>query len=265
MCAVAVTVTHRVARDQAAVAVAPVALVVNVDKARAGRGENAVVRLRDGSGELAELADAGGVFDVQPRRVLGDGENAAVAGAFDADEHDLFFCVDGEDLLSHRGHDGRALVLDASLVDVDVLPAVIENGRVFFHIGLHCRLIELPEELIERFFCKRLLVFGRHGLRFHLRDSGIDGLDLRLDGLHRFSCGGCVFRRLAPGAFLVSETLVGLGPLLHDVVHDRLGKQVCCHPLVAHGGHRGLDVDRAPFFDEGVLGVAAEEVKTFKA
>ena len=57
MRAVAVAVRHCVARNEAAVAVAPVALAVDINEARAGRSENAVVRLRDGSGELTELAD----------------------------------------------------------------------------------------------------------------------------------------------------------------------------------------------------------------
>lgn len=133
-----------------AVTVAPVALAVDINEARAGRSENVVVRLRDGSGELTELADTGGVFHVQPRRVLRDGQNAAIARALDAHEHDLFLGVDGKHLLAHGRHDGRAVVIQTCLVDVDILPAVIENRRVLCHVVLHRRLIELPEELIER-------------------------------------------------------------------------------------------------------------------
>ena len=69
------------------------------------------MRLRDGSGELAELADTGGVFHIQPRRVFGNRQNAAIAGALDAHEHDLFLGVDSEHLLAHGRHDGRAVVI----------------------------------------------------------------------------------------------------------------------------------------------------------
>ena len=111
MRAVAMAVRHCVARNEAAVTVAPVALAVDINEARAGRSENAVVRLRDGSGELTELADTGGVFHIQPRRVFGNRQNAAIAGALDAHEHDLFLGVDSEHLLAHGRHDGRAVVI----------------------------------------------------------------------------------------------------------------------------------------------------------
>ena len=61
--------------------------------------------------ELTELADTGGVFHVQPRRVFGNRQNAAIAGALDAHEHDLFLGVDSEHLLAHGRHDGRAVVI----------------------------------------------------------------------------------------------------------------------------------------------------------
>ena len=218
------------------------------------------MRLRDGSGELTELADTGGVFHVQPRGVLRDGQNAAIAGALDAHEHDLFLGVDGKHLLAHGRHDGRAVVIQTCLVDVDILPAVIENRRVLCHVVLHRRLIELPEELIECLPGEFLLVFLRHCLGRKLSNLGIDWFHFRLYRL----CGRRRLRFGAPGAFLVADGLCRLNTHLQDLVNDGLGQQIRRHPLVAHGGHGRLDVDRAPALDKAVLRVAQEEIEPFQ-
>ena len=258
--AVAVSVAHSIARDQTAVAVAPVALRVNVNEAGAGGGKNAVVRAGNIARQLTIGADARRVFHVESGRVLCDGKHAPVTGAGHSHEHDLLFGVDGEDLLTHGRLNGRAVVVKPCLVDVDVLPAVIQNRWIFFNIRLHRRLVQLPEQFVERFLRQRLLVFGRHGLGRKLRDRGVDRLDLRL-----FGCGGrCVLWLCAPGGLLVAERFHRLGALAHDIVYHRLRQQIRCQPLVAHGGHCSLDVNRAPFCDEGIVRVAAEEVQAFQ-
>ncbi len=48
--------------------------------------------------------------------------------------------------------------------------------------------------------------------------------------------------------------------LVNDILGDKIGRQ----PLVAHGVHCGVDINRPPFFDEAVVCIHAEEVQRFQ-
>ena len=74
-------------------------------------------------------------------------------------------------------------------------------------------------------------------------------------------CGRVVLLAPVGVGFLADRRSPDQTVFIPDLVNDVLGDKIGCQPLVAHGVHRGVDVNRPPFFDEAVVCIYAEEVQ----
>ena len=251
--AVRLAVRHGIARELAAVAVA-----ARIEKAAGVHREDAVVLLGGRADELAAGAERGAHLDRERRRVLAHGQYAAIAGILDAEQQHAVFRVDGEHGLVVDGDHGRAGLIEAGLVDIELLPAVRDRLRMLGDVGVDAVRIQLPEQL-EKGVAR--LLFQLFGIwLFRLDDLGVDVVGAGLLRLGGRVAG--IFAPLALGAdgFRDLEA-VFIAHLIDDLRRDEIRRQ----PLVAHGVHGGVDVDGAVFFDERDVGVDAEEVEPLEA
>ena len=147
-----------------------------------------------------------------------------------------------------------------------MLPAVGQRVGVLGEIGLHRGPVKLPEDGIEIFLrllfellLRQLLSVRLVGL---MRDVGVEGDDVVIGRRRRLVRG----RRIgpAPGRFLADGPGLDQAVFVPDLVDHVLGDEICRQPLVPHGIHGGIDVDRAPFLDERIVGIDTEEVQPFQ-
>ena len=264
MVAVGRAVGHRIARKQTAIARA-----VGVEEAVGVHGQNAVVRLGDGARELSGGAERRGHLDGQARRILAHGQRAAIALAGNAQQQNAVLRVDCQHLLAEDGLDGRALVVKAGFVDVNLVPAVRQRVGVLGQIRLHGRAVQLPEDGVEILLRLLFQLFCRRGIVFRLlrlvRDVRIDVRDVVVR-CGRVRAGGRVVLLAPVGVgFLADRRSPDQTVFIPDLVNDVLGDKIGRQPLVAHGVHCGVDVNRPPFFDEAVVRIHAEEVQRLQA
>ena len=232
---------------------AAVAVSVGVNKAAGGNADDAVVIFGDGAGVFTGDAQLAGGVQAQPRGILGDGQHTQIAGAGDAHQKNLVFGVDGQHLLAVDGLDGGAAVVQAGLVDVEVVPAVLQGFGMLAQVGLQGGLVDLIEEGVE--------VFLRHLFRVHLRRYLHVGLHFVWAGLFFHRRGVLLFVFFVPAGTHADLLLNGLAALIHHVFDDVGGDDGCGQPFVAQGVHGGLDVDGAPLGDKAVVGVDGNKVE----
>ena len=149
-----------------------------------------------------------------------------------------------------------------------MVPAVCKRVGMLGQIRLHRRAVQLPEDGVEVLLRLLFLLLGRQGIVLCvrlMRDVGIDVCNVGIRIRRGVRSGGVGL--LAPGGAGLhadrrgSDKAVFIPHLVDDVLGDEIGRQ----PLVAHGVHCGVDVNRPPFFDEAVVCIYAEEVQRFKA
>ena len=263
MVAIGRAVGHGITRKQTAVARA-----VGVEETVGVHGQHAVVCLGDGARELSGRAERRGHLDGQKRRILAHGQHAAIALAGNAQQQNAVFRVDGQHLLAKNGLDGCTLVVKTGFVDVNMIPAVCQRVGMLGQICFHRGAVEFPENGVERFLRLLFQFLGRERIIFLCVRLV---RDIRGDVRHVAAaiCGTVRFGRgvgLAPVGvgFLADrrslEQTVFVPNLVNDILGDKIGRQ----PLVAHGVHRGVDINRPPFFDEAVVRIHAEEVQRFQ-
>ena len=181
-------------RHAPACKLAAVALAVGVLEAVSVHGEDAAVVGRDLARRFPFRAIGRSHFQPQKLRVPADGQHAAIAVAGDAHEHNAVFRIDGQHLIALLRLDARARVVEARLVDADMLPAAVQRLGVLVQIALERRVIQHRERHLE--VCLRVILDGlgrfcisRRFLRLYRLEFCLYGFRCRFRlRLHRRTC-----------------------------------------------------------------------------